>query len=149
MKKGIVIVAAGAIVITLTLLLFQIFSPKNQAERAVENFYEYEQEGAYSLSWEMFHPSMQERMDKTEYLQVRGELFLGYLATEDYSYTLENTDKLKDWSMDDASESLDVVYQVQVNQRFKGDFGNFTIVQHVYATETDGQWRILWDFKDR
>lgn len=146
MKKGIVLVAAGVVLITIIVLLFQLFSPKNQAERAVENFYEYEKAGVYSLSWELFHPFMQEKMDKKEYLQVRGELFMGYLGTEDFIFSLEKTKKLKDWAMDETSNSFAVVYRVQVNQQFKGDFGNFTIVQNVYATEVDGQWRILWNY---
>ncbi|WP_042222205.1 hypothetical protein [Oceanobacillus manasiensis] len=147
MKKGIVLVALGIMLITIVLLIFQIFSPKNQAERAVENFYDYEKSAAYSLSWEMFHPLMQEKLDKKEYLQVRGELFMGYLSTKEFSYSIEKIDKVKGWTMDESSNTFEVVYKVQVNQRLKGDFGNFTIIQHVYAAEVEGDWKILWDYK--
>lgn len=126
---------------------FILQTPSNQAEKAVEKFYEYEQEGAFSESWEMFHPYMKERFDKGDYLQDRPHVFFHHFGVNTFTFTLEKAELVRNWQIEEEVEPIDEVYKVTVVQYYQGLYGNFEIVQDVYATSLDGKWTILWDYK--
>ncbi|MBP1970688.1 hypothetical protein J2Z83_002824 [Virgibacillus natechei] len=35
---------------------------------------------------------------------------------------------------------------MEVAQKFNGKYGNFTIVQDVYVTLVEEEWRVMWDY---
>lgn len=124
-------------------------STKDIAVEAVDSFYSYEQEGAFSDSWAMFHPQMQEKFAKVDYLQDRPEMLFSDFGVETFTYTLGKATKIRDWTMEPGAEPIGIVYKVTVTQTFRGKYGNFDIEQDVYTTEEDGEWMILWDYGDR
>ncbi|MFD1848706.1 hypothetical protein [Oceanobacillus bengalensis] len=138
------------IIILLSIIVFIfsriIFSDKSQAERAVEKFYEYEQAGMFSESWEMFHPYMQEKFTKGDYIEDRPHVFFNHFGVSSFSFSIDDVDKVKDWFIEDVKEPIALAYEMTVYQRYKGKYGNMTIYQSVYATEVDGEWKILWDY---
>lgn len=122
------------------------FSAERQAELAVEQFYEYEQDGLFAESWEMFHPLMQEKFSKGKYIEERPHVFFNHFNVSTFSFATNKVSKVEDWYMEEGSAVIPVVYKVNTTQRFKSKFGNFSIYQSVYATEVDGEWKILWDY---
>ncbi len=127
--------------------VFIINSPSNQAEKAVKKFYTYERNGEFAESWEMFHPLMKERFEKAEYLQDRAHVFFNHFGVNTFTFSIEDTERIRNWQLEEDAEPIDKVYRVTVYQYFQGTYGNFTIVQKVYATSLDGEWTVLWDYK--
>ncbi|TFB19220.1 hypothetical protein E3U55_10910 [Filobacillus milosensis] len=146
--KGILILGGALAVIIL--LIISLFngrkSPEEQAAEAVHQFYTYEQDGTFSESWEMFHPLMQQKFDKGYYIQDRAHVFMNHFGVTTYSYTLSEPTKVTNWAMEDGAEPLEQAIKFAIYKTYKGKYGNFTIVQDVYATELQGKWRILWDY---
>lgn len=126
---------------------FFLNTPSNQAENAVEEFYSYEQEGAFSDSWEMFHPFMKERFEKGHYLQDRAHVFLNHFGVNTFTFSIEDAEVVHDWQIEEDAETIDEVYHIPVTQYYQGKYGNFSIVQDVYVTNLDEEWTILWDYK--
>ncbi|WP_042146886.1 hypothetical protein [Paucisalibacillus sp. EB02] len=126
---------------------FFLNTPSNQAEDAVEEFYTYEQEGAFSNSWEMFHPYMKERFEKGYYLQDRAHVFLNHFGVNTFTFSIEHAEVIHDWQIEEDAETIDEVYHIPVTQYYQGKYGNFSIVQDVFVTNLDGEWTILWDYK--
>jgi len=145
-KKGIGI---GFLVLILIIVMIYFLigkSPEDHAKAAIEVFYAFEQDGAYSDSWEMFHPLMQEKFEKGHYLQDRAHVFMNHFGVTTFEYTVEDATEVTEWQMDEEAEPIDTVYEATVSQVYKGKYGNFTLVQEVFAVELDGEWRILWDY---
>jgi hypothetical protein len=141
-----------AIILVLCLVLYFVYfyiinSPSNQAEEAVEAFYTYEQDGAFSESWEMFHPLMKEHFEKGHYLQDRVHVFFNHFDVNTFTFTIEDSELIRNWQIEEDAEPLEEVYRVLVSQYFEGKYGNFQIIQNVYVTNLDGEWKVLWDYK--
>ncbi|WP_047984199.1 hypothetical protein [Ornithinibacillus californiensis] len=149
-RKGLLFFLLLSVVIALLfwfIYSFFINSSSNQAEAAVEEFYLYEQAGAFSDSWEMFHPYMKERFEKGHYLQDRAHVFLNHFGVNTFTFSLEDAELLRNWQIEEDSEPIEEVYKVEVTQYYEGKYGNFALVQEVYATSLDGEWTVLWDYK--
>lgn len=132
--------------IGLTIYVLIDKSPEDYAVEAVDMFYTYEQDGGFSDSWAMFHPLMQEKFDKGHYLQDRAHVFMNHFGVTTFTYTLSEAVEVKNWKIEKGAEPIDVVYKVTVTQVYKGKYGKFSIVQDVYATMVDGEWKVLWDY---
>lgn len=130
------------------LIRYGLFSPSRQAIHVVEEFYEYEQTGDYSNSWELLHSSMKERFPKGGYIQDRVHVFMGHFGADTFEFEISENRKLSNWKMTNESKSLRSVFEVKVTQFYKGKYGTFEFVQYVYVTEEKGNWVILWDFKN-
>ena len=149
-RKPLIIFLLLLVVVLLVCYLVYTFilnTPANQAEEAVEEFYTYEQEGAFSNSWEMFHPYMKERFEKGHYLQDRAHVFLNHFGVNTFTFSIENAELIRNWQIEEDAEPIDEVYHVPVTMYYQGKYGNFAIIQDVYATNIDGGWTILWDYK--
>src|SRR5699024_18114 len=145
MRKIVVILIVLVAVAVFFLLFYK--SSEEQAAEAVIAFYAYEQDADFSDSWEMFHPLMKEKFDKVDYMQDRAHVFMDHFGVTTFTYTVGQVTEIKEWSMENDAEPIDIVYQVPVTQVFKGEYGNFSLVQNVFVTEVDGEWKILWDYK--
>jgi hypothetical protein len=128
------------------LIRYGLFSPSRQAILVVENFYEYEQAGDYSNSWELLHSSMKERFPKGGYIQDRVHVFMGHFGVDTFEFSIDDNKKLTNWRMSKDSKPLDTVHKILVTQYYKGKYGLFNFQQYVYVTEEKGEWVILWDF---
>lgn len=120
--------------------------PSQQAKAVVETFYSYEQDADFSDSWELFHSQMKGKFDKGSYIQDRAHVFMNHFGVDTFSYTLDGKKKLKTWKMSEDSSPLHDVYRFTVIQTFKGKYGHFELHQPIFATEEDGEWRVLWDY---
>ncbi|MCP3027968.1 hypothetical protein [Halobacillus sp. A5] len=129
-----------------SLVIFLFNNSKQQAKGAVDEFYTYEQEGDFSSSWQLLHPYMKEKFSKGHYIQDRAHVFMNHFGVTTFSYTIERTEKLKDWKMEDGLDPVDKAYQVEVVQTFKGKYGHFDLHQNVFAAEEEGEWKIMWDY---
>lgn len=145
-KKVLISCLLFALVIAATIYFLFNHSTEHKAEEAVKAFYTYEQDGAFSESWAMFHPSMQKKFPKADYIEDRAHVFMNELGVSTFTYTLDDVSEVHDWQMDDESEAIEDAYKVTVLQEFSGKYGNFTIVQDVYVTPMDGEWKVLWDY---
>lgn len=121
-------------------------SPEDLAKEAVNEFYTYEQDGAFSNSWAMFHPLMKKKFGKGQYIQDRAHVFMNHFGVTTFTYTLSEAVVVKNWKIEKGADPIDVAYKVTVTQVYKGKYGTFSIVQDVYATLVDGEWLVLWDY---
>ncbi|GGB37755.1 hypothetical protein F3157_20405 [Virgibacillus dakarensis] len=145
---GLVILLLAIVVIWITAYFYLHKSPEDMAVAAVDTFYTYEKNGAFSDSWAMFHPQMKEKFDKVQYLQIRPHVFMNDFGVTTFTYTLGEPEEVKDWQMEEGAEPIDLAYKVTVTQSFGGKFGNFSIIQDVYVTAVDEEWVVLWDYRD-
>ncbi|GAA0591684.1 hypothetical protein GCM10009001_04770 [Virgibacillus siamensis] len=122
-------------------------SPGEIAVETVDKFYAFEQTGDFSDSWDMFHPLMKKKFAKGPYIQDRAHVFMNHFGVTTFSYSVGDATKIKNWKMKKDADPIDVVYKVTVSQVFKGKYGNFTLVQNVFTTQVDGEWKVLWDYK--
>ncbi|MFD0714307.1 hypothetical protein [Paenibacillus sp. GCM10027626] len=119
-----------------------------QAISVVRQFYAAEQSGDFGSSWELFHPLMQERFDKAGYIQMRARLMMQDIGVKTFDFTIGEEKQLASWKMDDQSEELSNVVQVEVTLSFRGQYGVFQWVQPCFVAEADGRHGLLWSFSD-
>lgn len=138
------------LIIVIILLIFLIrvifFSPKHQANKVVDEFYTYEQEGDFTKSWKLFHPYMKEKWDKSTYINDRAHVFMGHFGAETFDFSIEYIDKVKGWKMSKEIKPFKEAYRFQVLQMYKGKYGKFNFEQDVYVVQNKGEWEILWDY---
>ncbi|HWO76586.1 MAG TPA: hypothetical protein VNM69_11925 [Bacillus sp. (in: firmicutes)] len=118
----------------------------NSPEEVVELFYEYEKDGDFGNSWELFHSEMKKRFDKSDYIQTKNHVFFGHMAVDTFDVEIGDTDKLNRWTLGKDGPVFQNVYQVEVTLTFKSQFGLFDMVFYCYTVEEDGDWKVLWDY---
>ncbi|WP_245208018.1 hypothetical protein [Sediminibacillus dalangtanensis] len=149
MRRGInpLIILVLILILILGITGMVYFLPNRQAKAVIDSFYSYEQQGMFAESYALFHPLMKEKFEKGAYLQDRAHVFMNHFGVETFTYSLGDTDKIKDWQIEKDAEPLAVVYKVTVTQKYKGKYGNFSIVQDVFAAKDDGEWKVLWNYQ--
>lgn len=83
---------------------------------------------------------------KEYYIQDRAHVFLNRFGVETFDYALGDVEKIKNWKMTKDGRPIEVAYRVPVTVTYKGKYGNFAIIQDVYAMEEEDEWRILLDY---
>ncbi|KAB7707641.1 hypothetical protein F9802_06300 [Bacillus aerolatus] len=121
-------------------------SPGEEAQEAVDEFYQFEQEGDFTNSWKLFHPYMKEKFTKGAYIQDRAHVFMNHFGVETFSYTLGEPEELETWKPSKEAPVLRWVYKVPVVQVYKGKYGNFSLQQEVFVVQEKDEWLILWDY---
>ncbi|MCH1625192.1 hypothetical protein [Fredinandcohnia quinoae] len=136
-------------VIIFVIFLFSLFhtSLESEAEALVKSFYQYEQDADFSSSWELFHPQMKEKFDKSNYIQQRNHVFVGHFGTDTFTYTIGKAEELETWKMNKNALTLQGVYKVPITQTFKSTFGTFTIHQDIFVAHEKKKWTILWSYQ--
>ncbi|WP_042462678.1 hypothetical protein [Neobacillus dielmonensis] len=135
------------ILIVIFIAVMWIFATSGKAaEEVVGQFYQYEQEGDFANSWELFHSSMKKKFTKSNYIQDRAHVFMNHFGVETFSYTLEKPEKIKTWRMEKTAPVLKNVYKVLVRQTYKGKYGHFDLEQEIYLVKEKGDWKIMWDY---
>lgn len=136
---------AAAVTFGLIFLFSAIFGP-GKPEDAVQQFYEYEQQGNYDKAWELFHPEMQSRFNKEDYGKAREEVYNVYNASS-FKFELADPEKEKNWSMTEKGKTFSEAYRIEATQQFKSKWGRFSVVQDVYAVKENDEWKILWEYE--
>ena len=146
--KGLVMgmVLLACMVTVLMLIRGAWFSPDQEAVAVVEEFYQYEQEGEFSASWKLFHSTMKEKFSKGSYIQDRAHVFMNHFGVETFDFTMSKPEKIDQWKMSKTGPAMKNVYKILVTQTYKGKYGNFDLVQEVFAVAEKDEWRIVWDY---
>jgi hypothetical protein len=146
--KGLVmgLVLLVSIVIVLMLIRSVWSSPDKQAVAVVKEFYQYEQEGEFSSSWNLFHSTMKERFSKGFYIQDRSHVFMNHFGVETFDFTMSEPEKIEQWKMSKTGPTMKDVYKILVTQTYKGKYGNFDMQQEVFAVQEKNEWKIIWDY---
>lgn len=103
------------IIIVLTINLVVSIS-KNSPENTVEEFYKLEQQKDYGRSWELLHPLMQERFERSNYFLDRAHVFNGHFGAETFSYKISDAKKHKQWKMEKGGKTFEVAYGFEVHK---------------------------------
>lgn len=140
-------IALSCLLIFVSLISLITEDGEKQAEEAVRKFYQFEQKGIFSESWNMFHPLMRERFSKGHYIQDRAHVFLNHFGVETFDVIIGEAEKMDEWKITGEAEPFKNVYKVPVTMVYKGKYGNFNIQQDVFAVKEDDGWKILWDYK--
>ncbi|PLR84342.1 hypothetical protein [Bacillus sp. V33-4] len=146
LKRGFLIGAAAFVFLIIFIARMIHLGPDNQAEEAIDQFYQYEQEGDFSESWSLFHSTMKDRFERGDYIKDRAHVFMNHFGVKTFSYEIGKVEEIKDWKITGESVPIALAYKAEVIQTFKGKYGNFDIHQDVYAIEEEGEWRISWDY---
>ncbi|UTR11907.1 hypothetical protein MM300_06305 [Evansella sp. LMS18] len=136
------------LVFALIVAISYFASPAQQAKKAVDTFYSYEQDAKFSSSWEMLHTQMKEKFTRNAYMQDRAHVFMNHFGADSFHFSLSTPKRKSSWAMSEGSELLHKVYKVTVTKNYYGKYGRFQFVQDVYATKEDKEWKILWDYNE-
>ncbi|WP_226037067.1 hypothetical protein [Aquibacillus saliphilus] len=147
-KQKVIAIIFVIVIITCTVFIFSMifFSPAQRAKGIIDDFYQYEQEGMFAKSWDLFHSEMKRKFDKSDYLQDRPHVFMNHFGVTTFSFVLSDVDKLSNWKVEKDAKPLTTVYKVAVTQTYKGKYGNFQLTQEVFATKEEGDWKVLWNY---
>ncbi|EKN65178.1 hypothetical protein BABA_21076 [Neobacillus bataviensis LMG 21833] len=146
-RVGLFIGVFIVIILIIVMIKSMFFSAEEQAQRVVDEFYTYEQEGNFTDSWELFHPFMKERWEKSTYINDRAHVFMGHFGAETFDYSIEYLDKVEKWRMAKDKKPFKEAYHFQVLQMYKGKYGKFNFEQDVYVVKNKDSWGILWDYQ--
>lgn len=119
----------------------------SKALGVVKQFYRYEQAGDFGSSWELFHPLMQERFDKADYIQKRAHIILQDFGVKTFRVTIGAPKKVSNWQMSTDAQPIAHVYELDVTQTFHSPYGDFEIRQPSFAANVDGKWKLLWSYQ--
>ena len=138
----------GILILVLLLIILRVFlfGFSNQATETVEKFYEYEQEGNFSDSWNLFHPYMKQKFTKSAFIQDRAHVFIGHFGAETFTYEISKAEKFDKWKPADGQNAVKNGYKIIVTQKYNGKYGKFNFQQEVYVVMHKGKWTILWDY---
>ncbi|MGN8647466.1 hypothetical protein ACTNEO_15875 [Gracilibacillus sp. HCP3S3_G5_1] len=152
-KNQKLVLSAGLIfvlvlVIALSSMIWYFFSTERQVERVAFRFYEYEQNGDFSNSWEMFHSSMKQKFDKNDYIQDRAHVFFEHFGVNTFDFRLSDPTKIKNYQIDAELTNTQTVYRLIATYIYDSKYGFLEINQPVILAEEDNEWRILWEYND-
>ncbi|MBY0146282.1 hypothetical protein [Neobacillus niacini] len=146
--KGLVM---GMVLLICIVIVFMLIkgawnSPDKEAAAVVSEFYQFEQEGEFSSSWNLFHSTMKEKFNKGHYIQDRAHVFMNHFGVETFDFVLGEPEKIDQWKISEEGPAIKNVYKILITQTYKGKYGNFDLKQEVFAVEEDEEWKIVWDY---
>ena len=138
-----------AIAVLVISLIGLVRASKSNPEDLVKKFYKYEQSGDFGSSWELFHPQMQKRLNKDQYIQSRAHVFMQDMNAKDFTFKVGKVKELKEWKTVSGQPPLKNVNKITVYQTYStSKFGKFTIEQMCFVVKEKGEWKMLWDYPD-
>jgi hypothetical protein len=115
-------------------------------EQVIEEFYEYEQNGDFGNSWEMFHSEMKKKFGKSSYIQTKNHVFLGHMGVDTFEVKVGEIEKIKKFPFSKDGPTFKDVRSAKVDLLFDSQFGVLTISQVCYVAQEKGEWKILWNY---
>ncbi|SFL52537.1 hypothetical protein SAMN04487943_10257 [Gracilibacillus orientalis] len=137
-----------AFITLVVLAIIYLFSTEREVEKVATQFYEYEQNGDFSNSWEMFHSSMKNKFDKSDYIQDRAHVFLNHFGVDTFDFTLSDPEKTENYQLNTNLANTQTVYQLTATYIYQSKYGYLEIDQPVILAEEDQEWRILWKYEE-
>ncbi|RIW31869.1 hypothetical protein D3H55_14710 [Bacillus salacetis] len=149
-KSPLPLLAFGLVLIFIVFLVLKSCaggsSPPDSPETVIEKFYEYEQDGDFGNSWELFHSEMKKRFKKSSYIQTKNHVFLGHMGVETFDIEVGKMKKLEEWKMTSDGLVFKDVTEAEVTMKYDSQFGIMEISQTCYAVLEKGEWKVLWDY---
>lgn len=144
----VLLLGAGLLGVLIYLVSSILISAEGKAERVVEDFYSFEQDGDYGQSWELLHSVMHDRFSRGAYIQDRAHVFNGHFGAESFEFEVSDAQELKQWRMEKGGKTFPVAFEFRVVQTYRGKYGHFEFVQYVYVVEEKDEWRVVWDYRE-
>ena len=144
-----VIVAGLIIIIILAFVLRSCAegsSPPTSPEDVIKQFYKYEQDADFGNAWELFHPEMKKRFNKSSYIQTKNHVFLGHMGVETFDVEIGKMEKLEEWKMSKDGPVFKSVTAAPITMTYNSQFGVLEISQMCYAVLEKGEWKVVWDY---
>ena len=118
----------------------------NNPEQVIEDFYDFEKEGDFGSSWELFHSEMKEKFSKSTYIQTKNHVFMGHMGVDTFKVEIEEITDKKEFKFSTDGPTFKNVKKGEVAMIYESQFGKMIIHQTCYAVEEEGEWKILWDY---
>ncbi|UOQ48397.1 hypothetical protein MUN88_20575 [Gracilibacillus caseinilyticus] len=148
-RKILFFIGLGALIIVLALIVYGImylFSEERQVVQVAEQFYEYEQDGDFGNSWELFHSSMKKRFNKGTYMEDRAHVFLNHFGVDSFDFSLGDPTEIKNFEIAEDPTVEYTVYRIDVTCMYDSKYGYLEIKQPVILIEEESEWKVLWDY---
>jgi hypothetical protein len=141
---GLLIIVAGVFLTKCAITSFSSDDP----EEVVREFYNYEKEGDFGSSWELFHSEMQKRFSKGDYIQTKNHVFIGHMGVETFEVEIGEIENIGEWEYKrgDEVDTFTDVKAAEVDMIYESDYGLMTISQVCYVAQEKGEWKVLWDY---
>jgi hypothetical protein len=147
-KNPVPLLLIGIVVAVLIILFVSVLGNGGgeSPEQVIEEFYEYEQNGDFGNSWEMFHSAMKKKFGKSSYIQTKNHVFLGHMGVDTFEVKVGEIEKIKKFSFSKDGPTFKNVRSAKVDLLFDSQFGALTISQVCYVAQEKGEWKILWNY---
>jgi hypothetical protein len=147
-KNPVPLLLIGILVAVLIILFVSVLGngEGESPEQVIEEFYEYEQNGDFGNSWEMFHSAMKKKFGKSSYIQTKNHVFLGHMGVDTFEVKVGEIEKIKKFPFSKDGPTFKDVRSAKVDLLFDSQFGVLTISQVCYVAQEKGEWKILWNY---
>jgi hypothetical protein len=147
-KNPVPLLLIGIVVAVLIILFVSVLGngEGESPEQVIEEFYEYEQNGDFGNSWEMFHSAMKKKFGKSSYIQTKNHVFLGHMGVDTFEVKVGEIEKIKKFPFSKDGPTFKDVRSAKVDLLFDSQFGVLTISQVCYVAQEKGEWKILWNY---
>jgi hypothetical protein len=140
------LIVIGCILLILFFLSVLGDGKERSPDVVIEEFYQYEQNGDFGNSWEMFHSEMKKKFGKSSYIQTKNHVFLGHMGVDTFEVKVGEIEKIKKFSFSKDGLKFKNVRSAKVDLLFESQFGVLTISQVCYVAQEKGEWKILWNY---
>lgn len=142
-----VFVGIGVIIMMMIFLFISVGERySNNPEQVIEDFYDFEKEGDFGSSWELFHSEMKKKFSKSTYIQTKNHVFMEHLDVDSFEVEVEEISDQKEFKFSKDGPTFKNVKKGDVLMTYDSQFGKLTINQTCYAVEEEGEWKIIWDY---
>lgn len=142
-----VFVGIGVIIMMMIFLFISIGERySNNPEQVIEDFYDFEKEGDFGSSWELFHSEMKKKFSKSTYIQTKNHVFMEHMDVDSFEVEVEEISDQKEFKFSKDGPTFKNVKKGDVLMTYDSQFGELAINQTCYAVEEEGEWKIIWDY---
>ncbi len=115
-------------------------------EEVIKTFYQYEKEGDFGNSWNLFHSEMKKRFAKSTYIQTKNHVFLGHMGVKTFDVKVGEVKKVKRFTFSKDGLTFKDARKAEVTLLFDSQFGELVINQTCYVVREKGEWKVLWNY---
>jgi hypothetical protein len=141
-----ILIGIGVILFILFIVAVTGGDEVKSPEQVIKEFYEYESNGDFGNSWELFHSQMKKKFGKSSYIQTKNHVFMGHMGVDTFEVDVGKIEKIKKFPFSSDGPVFKNVRSAKVDMHFKSQFGVMTISQLCYVAQEKGEWKILWNY---
>ncbi|MFI8575774.1 hypothetical protein ACIGEL_08670 [Rossellomorea aquimaris] len=140
-------VGLGVIMIMIFLFISIGDEHANNPEQVIEDFYDFEKDGDFGSSWELFHSEMKKKFSKSSYIQTKNHVFMGHMGVDTFEVEIKEITDEKEFKFSKDGPIFKNVKKGEVLMKYESQFGKLIINQTCYAVQEEGEWEIIWDYQ--